>query len=76
VVKASLLPGYDVASQGGRCPAFETRNFFKYTISGKEMCVSKFCILNAQCVSDSIKREGVLQGLKKSDNINKAYGEE
>jgi hypothetical protein len=47
-------------------------NFLKYTISGEEMCVYKFYILNAQCVcvSDSFKRDGVLQGLKKSDNIN------
>jgi hypothetical protein len=48
---------------------FETRHFLKYTISGKEMCVYTFCILNAQCVSDNFKR-GVLQGLKKSGNIN------
>jgi hypothetical protein len=32
--------------------------------------------MHSKCVSDSFKTEGVLQGLKKSDNINEGYDEE
>lgn len=44
VVRDSLFLGYDVASQ----VASFLRHFLKCTISGKEMCVYKFYILNAQ----------------------------
>jgi hypothetical protein len=48
VVKDSLFLGYDVASPVVGVQLFETRNILKYTISGKEVCVYKFYILNAQ----------------------------
>lgn len=32
--------------------------------------------MHSKCVSDSFKREAVVQGLKKSDSINEGYDEE
>ena len=32
--------------------------------------------MHSKCVFDSFKREGMLQGLKKSANINEGYDEE